>query len=154
MKHALLVVSGIALGLTVALVSGGPPEAAAQAGPGPGAGTDHGAVMLGTGGGMPNQNDLCWILFKEPAMDAEGKPYERTALCLYRATQNGKGFDLMDVRELTWDPKPSQLIGPEHNARLTPEMMRKQWQAAEKKREEARRKKEEEDRRKRPRSSR
>jgi hypothetical protein len=105
MKQALFVVSGVAVGLLLALVavasSGGKrdfmPQAEAQAGPG--AGGAGGTIVLGTGGGTNNQNDLCWVLTRiKPA-----KGPDRTVLAMYRAKRNGDYFDLEDVRMIDAD---------------------------------------------------
>lgn len=104
MKQALFVISGIAIGLLLALVAvaASPrtellPRADAQAGPA--AGGANGTVVLGTGGGSANQNDLCWVLTKvKPARGPE-----RTVLSMYRAKRGGDYFDLEDVRMIDAD---------------------------------------------------
>ena len=104
MKQALFVVSGVAIGLLMALVavaSSGKrdfiPHADAQAGPA--AGGAGGTVVLGTGGGSANQNDLCWVL--STVKPARGP--QRTVLSLYRAKRGGDYFDLEDVRMIDAD---------------------------------------------------
>jgi len=115
MKQALLVVSGVAIGLRMALVamasSGGKncmPQAEAQAGPA--AGGAGGVTVLGTGGGSNNQNDLCWVLAKvKPARGPE-----RTVLSLYRAKKGGDYFDLEDVRMIDADLRVIDMKAAQH----------------------------------------
>jgi len=115
MKQALFVVSGVAIGLLMALVamaSSGKrdflPQADAQAGPA--AGGAGGATVLGTGGGSNNQNDLCWVLTSvKPA-----KGPQRTVLCLYRAKRGGDYFDLEDVRMIDADVRIIDMKADEH----------------------------------------
>jgi hypothetical protein len=103
MKQALFVMSGVAIGLLVALVAAvstrGDFLAPAHAQAGPAAGGASGTSVLGTGGGSSNQNDLCWVLTRvKPARGPE-----RTVLSLYRAKRGGEYFDLEDVRMLDAD---------------------------------------------------
>ncbi|HXX92599.1 MAG TPA: hypothetical protein VEN81_03140 [Planctomycetota bacterium] len=114
MKNGLLVVSGILVGLVVALFGGagkgiGLGQAEAQAGPAAG-GAPAPTMVLGTGGGSNNVNDLCWILSKvKPA-----KGPERTVLALYRAKKQGETFDLEDVRMIDVDLRVLELDRGEH----------------------------------------
>ena len=103
MKQALFVVSGVAIGLLLALVAVASGKTdligQAEAQAGPAAGGAGGTTVLGTGGGTNNQNDLCWVLSKvKPA-----KGPERLVLAMYRAKKNGDHFDLEDVRMLDAD---------------------------------------------------
>jgi hypothetical protein len=148
MKNALLILSGVALGLLGALGAAARPRgellagAQAQTAPPDGGGTS--SVLLGTGGATPNQNDLCWVLFKEKGKDRAGAEHDRYALCLYKAMNGGQYFDLADVRELTYDPKPSQLSNPGHKLDLKPQVLKDLWEKA-KREETERRRREEED---------
>jgi len=115
MKQALFVVSGVAIGLLAALVAlaSGRTEfvsrAEAQAGPASG-GTNGSSVILGTGGGSNNTNDLCWVLSKvKPARGPE-----RTVLALYRAKRGGEYFDLEDVRMIDADQRIVDMKAAEH----------------------------------------
>lgn len=117
MRNALLVVSGVAIGLLGALVAVAShrsilPEANAQAGPNGGGGAQGPTMVLGTGGGSNNLNDLCWVLTKvKPARGPE-----RTVLALYRAKKQGEAFDLEDVRMLDVDLRILELDGRDHKA--------------------------------------
>jgi len=120
MKQALFVVSGVAIGLLAALVAlaSGRTEfisrAEAQAGPAAG-GANGPSVVLGTGGGSNNQNDLCWVLSKvKPARGPE-----RTVLSLYRARKGGEYFDLEDVRMIDADLRIIDMKVNEHRAAKT-----------------------------------
>jgi hypothetical protein len=114
MKQALFVVSGVAIGLLMALVAVAStgknfiPQADAQAGPA--AGGAGGVTVLGTGGGSNNQNDLCWVLSKvKPARGPE-----RTVLSLYRAKKGGDYFDLEDVRMIDADLRVIDMKAAQH----------------------------------------
>lgn len=104
MKNALLVVSGVAIGLLGALVALASnrdyiTRAEAQAGPSGGSGAGAPSMILGTGGATNGMNDLCWIVTK--VKPAEGP--ERTVLALYHAKNQGQIFDLADVRMIDAD---------------------------------------------------
>jgi hypothetical protein len=139
MKLALGVSLGVALGALGALLSlhaAGPlPCAHAQAGPAGGAGAGGGDIVLGTGGITPNQNDICWMAFKDKGFKGE----ERTVLCLYKATGSGKSacFDLADVREVTYDCKAVQLATGDHDRKIAPQEMRNAFEKAKKEFEKA-----------------
>lgn len=115
MKNALLVVSGVSIGLLGALVAMASnrdyiSRAEAQAGPSGGGGAQAPSMVLGTGGGSNNVNDLCWVLSKvKPA-----KGPERTVLALYRAKKQGEAFDLEDVRMIDVDLRVLELDSSEH----------------------------------------
>jgi hypothetical protein len=113
MKNALLIVSGVSIGLLAACVSiastdAGLPRAEAQA-----AGTvsSNGTALMGTGGATPNQNDLCWVLTK--VKPANGP--ERTVLSLYRAERGGEYFNLKDVRMIDADIRVIELEVKKHD---------------------------------------
>ena len=114
MRNALLVVSGVAIGLLGALVAmasgrGMLPQADAQAGPAAG-GAEGPRMVLGTGGGSNNLNDLCWVLTKvKPARGPE-----RSVLALYRAKRGGEYFDLEDVRMIDADVRVVEFKGDDH----------------------------------------
>jgi hypothetical protein len=116
MKLAFGIALGAAVGMFAAMVAthaGGSSvqTAEAQAGPGAGAGA-NGTLILGTGGGTANQNDLCWVLSKvKPA-----KGPERTVLALYRAERNGAVFELQDVRMIDADLRVIELKKKLHAA--------------------------------------
>jgi hypothetical protein len=155
MKNAILILTGVALGLLGALGAAAPRRgdlfAGAQAQtmpPDPG-GT---SVVLGTGGATPNQNDLCWVLFREKGKDRAGADHDRYALCLYKAMNGGQFFDLADVRELTYDPKPSQLFVPGHKPELKPQALKDLWEKSKREEEARRRREDEEAARNRPRA--
>ncbi len=112
------------------------PEARAQT-VATGAG-ETGPVMMGIGGAQQNQNDLCWILFRDKGRDRQNQTYDRYALCLYRAVNNGHAFDLVDVRELSYDFKISQLNIPGHSPALAPKAMKRAYEEALRKEEEER----------------
>jgi len=96
------------LGAVVAIQSGWLPRAeAAQAGPGGGAGASDGHMILATGGSTNNQMDLCWVLTK--VKPAKGK--ERTVLAMYQAENQGKQFNLKDVRYIDPDLRQLELAG-------------------------------------------
>ncbi len=105
-----------------------------------------GPVTMGVGGSQQNLNDLCWILFRDKPRERQKIDHDRFALCLYRATNNGQAFDLVDVREVTYDFKASHLNVPGHNPKLTPPVMREAYEKARKEEEEDRRRQEENDR--------
>jgi hypothetical protein len=146
MKNALLVVSGVSIGLLGALVAlasnrGMLPQAEAQTVQADASGA---TAVMGIGGSAPNLNDLCWVLFKDKGRDKAGVDHDRWALCLYR-TEGGKLFDLVDMREVTYDCKPAQLTVKGHNADVRPQAMKDLWEEAKKKEDEARKKREEEE---------
>lgn len=151
MRNALLVVSGVAIGLLGALVAVASnridpfARAHAQTVQGDAA---AGAPILGIGGATPNQNDLCWLLLKDKGRDKAGQEHERYALCLYKAMNGGQFFDLIDMRDVTYDSKPAQLNNPGHKADLKVQAMKDMWEDARKKEEEARKKREEEEKKK------
>ena len=130
MKNTLFVSTGVilgllaALGITLAGDSAVFPEAEAQAGPAGGTGAGQGPIM-GTGGVVPNQNDICWIL--TPNNDGKEKGH---TLCLYRAIPNGRGayFDLVDVRNVTYDSKLIQMKNSGHKKELAPHVLKKMWE--------------------------
>ena len=113
MKQAMFVVSGVAIGLWMAQVASGAkavlPQADAQAGPngGSGAGT---TTVLGIGGSTQNQNDLAWVLTKVKPVRGP----ERTVLCMYKAEDQGKHFNLKDVRYLDADIRLLELERDRH----------------------------------------
>jgi hypothetical protein len=112
MKNALLIVSGLSLGLLAALATKadlGLP-AYAQAGPGGGAGAGNGTTIVATGGGTQNQNDLCWVLAKVKPV----KGPERMVLALYRAERQGESFNLKDVRAIDADLRLIELDAKKH----------------------------------------
>jgi hypothetical protein len=114
MKQALFVVSGVAIGLLMALVavaSNGRvlPQADAQAGPNGGSGAGS-STILGTGGSTQNQNDLCWILTKVKPVRGP----ERTVLCMYKAEGQGQHFNLKDVRMIDADIRLIELESKKH----------------------------------------
>lgn len=119
MKNALLVATGVGIGLLAAVFAAGAradglPEALAQAGPGGGAGAS-GVTIVGTGGGTQNQNDLCWVLSK--VQPARGNA--RLVLAMYRAKRNGEYFDLEDVRMIEADLRMVELKGEDHKRNKT-----------------------------------
>ena len=124
MKNVLFVSTGVILGLMAALgmamagESSVFPEAEAQAGPSAGTGAGDGVIM-GTGGVMPNMNDIAWILVPD------GKSGH--TLCLYRAISTGRGayFDLVDVRNVTYDSKLIQLKNAGHDPKLAPSVIKR-----------------------------
>ena len=124
MKNVLFVSTGVILGLMAALgmaMAGETsvfPEAEAQAGPSAGTGAGDGVIM-GTGGVMPNTNDITWVLVP----DGKGGH----TLCLYRAVATGRGayFDLVDVRNVTYDSKLIQLMKDGHDMKLSPPRIKK-----------------------------
>jgi len=129
MRKTLFAAAGLVLGLAAAAVCGlarpaALPEAHAQA---MAAGSGEvGPVMMGMGGAQQNQNDLCWILFRDksrahPTAKRPNPDPFRYSLCLYRVVNNGQAFDLVDVREVSYDFKIVQLNVPGHNPRLTPQ---------------------------------
>lgn len=129
MKNALLVVSGVAVGLLGALVAMASnrdyiPRAEAQA-----VQSDAGTstVIMGTGGSTPNTNDLCWLFMKDHAKDKTGKEHERYSLCLYKATNNGQMFDLIGEREVTYDMKAT-LLPPNIKTAFPPKDLKKAWE--------------------------
>jgi hypothetical protein len=133
MKQALFVISGVAIGLLAALVATASarseflPRADAQSGPGAGAGAGGPTVIVATGGATPNQNDLCWVFRQEKGKTRAGE-YDRTSLSLYKASNNGTSFDLVDTRETTWDGKPVQLSIAGHNKSLSPRDLKQAWE--------------------------
>lgn len=132
MKSSLLIVSGVLLGLAVACVNLVSP-AEAQTVQGDSSGGP--AVVMGIGGAAQNQNDNCWVLFKEKAKNREGKDVDRVTLCLYKILNNGQVFDLVDAREITFDGKLSQLNHPQHNKDLTPQVIKKKYEEQQKREE-------------------
>ncbi len=135
MKTTLLIVSAASLTILACLAASGsgPAEAqTVQADPSSGSG-----VVMGIGGAAQNQNDNCWVLFKEKAKNREGKEHDRFTLCLYKILNNGQAFDLVDVREITYDGKLSQLNHPgHHNKDLDPKLIKKKYEEQLKKEEE------------------
>ena len=130
MKNALLVVSGVAIGLLGALVALASNRnyvspAEAQAGPSGGAGAGGPTLVVSTGGATPNQNDLCWITQTGKAKTRAGQEYDRITLTLYKASGNGASFDLVDTRDITYDATVAQLNLPGHNAKISPREMKK-----------------------------
>jgi hypothetical protein len=132
MKQALFVLSGVAIGLLSALVAFGCcrtefiGQAEAQAAPAAN-GAGGPAVILATGGSTPNQNDLLWV-FRQDKGKIRGQEYDRTSVSLYKASNNGVSFDLVDTRETTWDGKPVQLNVGGHNKSLSPKELKKAWE--------------------------
>lgn len=133
MKQALFVISGVAIGLLVALAASASaraeflPQADAQAGPAGGTGAAGPIVIVATGGATPNTNDLCWVFRQEKGKSRTGE-YDRTTLSLYKAANNGTSFDLVDTRETTWDGKPVQLNIGAHNKSISPAELKKAWE--------------------------
>ncbi len=131
MKLAFGITLGALIGMTAACFAGAIPLSPAHAQTVSGDATGTGAaVVVGTGGSQPNQNDICWILFREKAKDKDGKDYERTSLCLYRSMGNGQLFDLVDTRDITYDGKIAQLHIPGHNPGLSPQTIKDKWDDA------------------------
>jgi hypothetical protein len=133
MKQALFVLSGVAIGLLSALVAVGCcksevlPQAEAQAGPAGGAGAGGPIIIVATGGATPNTNDLCWVFRQEKGKTRAGE-YDRTSLSLYKASNNGSSFDLVDTRETTWDNKPVQLNVSGHSKGISPADLKKAFE--------------------------
>lgn len=139
MKNMLFVATGVILGLlaVTAFALGRPvplPEARAQAAAA--GGNEVGPAMMGIGGSTSNQNDLCWILFRDRPRERQKIEHDRFTLCLYRAVNNGQAFDIVDVREVTYDFKATQLNVPGHNKSLSPQIMREMFEKARKNEEE------------------
>ena len=116
MKNALLVVSGVAIGLMAALVAmatngSGIRQAEAQAGPAGGGGAGAPPLIMGTGGANNNVNDICWVLSKVKPV----KGPERTVLALYRIKNQGQHFDLADVRMIDADLRVIDLDAKKHD---------------------------------------
>ena len=115
MKQALFVVSGVAIGLLAALATQAASRtefisrAEAQAGPAS-AGAGGPSVVVGTGGGSSNVNDLCWVISKVKPVRGP----ERTVLALYRARRSGDYFDLEDVRMIDADLRIIDMKAAEH----------------------------------------
>ena len=129
MRNALLVVSGVAIGLLGALVAVASgrtplPQAEAQTAQNDAGGS---TVVLGTGGATNNTNDLCWLFFKEKAKDRAGKEFERYSLCLYRAVNNGQAFDLVGERDVTYDMKAT-LLPSNFKTAFPPKELKKLWE--------------------------
>ena len=124
---ALAVIFGVALALTPADAT--PPVMPAQDA------TANNPPVVVVGGSSPNVQDLCWVLFNEKAKDRDGKTYDRYALCLYKATNNGRMLHFVDVRELSYDFKAAQL-NLKGRTDTSPQQMRDFWEKAQKKREE------------------
>ena len=124
---ALAVLFGCALALTPADATppATPPQSAGKADP----------PIVVVGGSAPNVQDLCWVLFHEKSKDRDGKGYDRYALCLYKAANNGRMLHFVDVRELTYDFKAAQL-NLKGRADTSPREMKKMWDRATKEREE------------------
>ena len=124
---ALAVLFGFALALT-------PADATPLVTPAQNATVNDPPIVV-VGGSAPNVQDLCWVLFNEKSKDSDGKPYNRYALCLYKATNNGRMLHFVDVRELSYDFKAAQLNlkGRSDNS---PRQMKDFWEEAQKKREE------------------
>jgi hypothetical protein len=93
------------LGAVITIQSGLLPKAEAQAGGGAGATDGH--TIVATGGSTNNQMDLCWVLTK--VKPAKGK--ERTVLALYQAENQGKAFNLKDIRYIDPDLRLYELPG-------------------------------------------
>ncbi len=139
MRKTLLVLLGIFLGFGFTLlVCGHPsplPTAEAQTTGTPASGSQ---AIMATGGSAPNVNDLCWIMRRERGTDPDGQAYDRYTLNLYKAMGNGRFFDLVDTRDITYDNKPAQLQIAGHNGELHPKKMKEAWENQKKKQEEAR----------------
>ena len=111
MKQALFVVSGVAIGLLVALVavssskSNLMAQAEAQAGPGGAAVPNGVGSVMGIGGASNNINDLCWVMTKFKPVRGP----ERTVLAMYRAERGGEHFNLKDVRFIDADMRLFEL---------------------------------------------
>jgi hypothetical protein len=129
MKNMLLVATGAILAAAVALGRPAPlPEAQAQAAAADG--SEVGPAMMGIGGSTQNQNDLCWVLFRDKARKRQKIDHDRFTLCLYRAINNGQAFDLVDVREVTYDFKASHLGVAGHKPGFSPQAMKKAYEEA------------------------
>ena len=115
MKQALFVVSGMAIGLLASLVAVSVSKAdfisraEAQAGPNGGNGAGS-PTILGTGGSTQNQNDLCWVLTKVKPVRGP----DRTVLLMYKAEDQGKHFNLKDVRFIDADIRVIELDSKKH----------------------------------------
>lgn len=130
MKHVLFAAAGLALGwLAAGEILGIPSGAEAQT-PAAGVGTEPGPVLMGIGSSQPNQNDLCWVLFRDKPRKGQKIDHDRFTLCLYRAINNGQAFDLADAREVTYDFKAIQLSYPVHNPKVSPKAMKEAFEAA------------------------
>ncbi len=133
MRNMLFVATGTVLGLAAAAFAlarpAALPEAAAQT-VASAAGSEVGPVMMGIGASQQNQNDLCWVLFRDKPRKGQKIDHDRFTLCLYRAVNNGQAFDIVDVREVTYDFKANHLNVPGHNPRLTFKAMREAYEAA------------------------
>lgn len=137
MKHVLIAVAGLALGSLVAGGTAGIPRGAEAQASAAGVGPEPGPVLMGIGSSQPNQNDLCWVLFRDRPRKGQKIDHDRFALCLYRALNNGQAFDLADAREVTYDFKATQLNLPVHNPKLSPQVMKEAFERAQKAAEEA-----------------
>jgi hypothetical protein len=134
MNKGLWVGTGIVIGLIVnaAVFWFAQPTTAAPAGAQqaePQAAPDDGPKILATGGSKDNRNDICWILFKDGKSEikkgAKTVSLDRYVLCCYRVAEQGKSFDIVDVREVTYDVKGVQLNLPNgHEPKFSPKAMR------------------------------
>ena len=127
MKAALVAPMTLAVlfGLTLFLVPADatPPVMQAQNG------NPNNPPIVVVGGSAPNVQDLCWVLFNDKAQDSDGKVYNKYALCLYKANNNGRMLHFVDMRELTYDIKPSQL-GVKGRTDPSPRDMKRMWEEA------------------------
>lgn len=109
------------------LAAEGTPEARAHVGAA--AATPSGDMLLATGGSAANMNDIAWVLTKELFEDPETKKsIERKVLLCYRVAPGGKLTDIVDVRDITWDSKFTQLRLDGHNHQLSPDRMRQEYE--------------------------
>ena len=126
MKHALLVGTGIAFGILATLILGYARISEAtvppQSGPGAGSGTGSGGVVMATGGTSSSQNDICWLFFQDQSKAGNA----RQVLCCYKVT-NGQFFDLIGVREVTYDMKPS-FLPTNFKSKYHPKDLKKLWE--------------------------
>lgn len=129
MRNALLMASGLALGSWIAGGVGSGVEAQT---PAKEVGTEPGPVWMGIGSSQPNQNDLCWVLFRDRPGKGQKIDHDRFALCLYRALNNGQAFDLADVREVTYDFKLAYLASQGHNPQVSPQVLKVAYEKSQK----------------------
>lgn len=133
MRRGLWIGTGIAIGIGLSVFVGvftrkayaKPP----QTEPKPPEEGHHGPVVLGTGGSTANQNDVCWVLFRDGketgTVKAKGGDVkleaDRYVLAAYRV--KGEEVSVVQIRNLTWDVKLGRLAGKSN----TPEEMFKTY---------------------------
>ncbi len=117
MRRGLWIGTGIAIGVGISFAVGlfalkahARPQTEPQQ-----ADSNNGPMVMGTGGATANQNDICWVLFRDGKETGTVKTKngdkaleaDRYVLACYKV--KGSEVSILELRNVTWDVKAGRL---------------------------------------------